>query len=374
VQDKQVLHQQLSTIDARFDHMSTSNGDMQRLLHQNTVIVQNVQLLTDNAGNWSSALQGVQDQIALINDTNNRLSSNRRLFDELQTPLHFTIMSYQGGVFTTDTVFSPEDDGVWTFADCNGDGFQDLVYIKTSNTGTGKIEVHGAPNESRFQEHTLHTGTAFPVGDQGTWLMQDWTGDGKADLIYIKKRNTGTKMVEIHVATAASGYQKFALQIGTCFECENGEREDEDDGVWSVSRKGDLVYIKTRNCGSGKIEYHIASRASNYQQFTHHTPTDFDVENDGTYCIAPARSGDFADLYYINTSNTTGSGKVEVHAVSASSRWKSRLVDVVTSFEPDDNGRWLMAQFSHQGRPDLVYIKTSSCESGKVEVHVVGSR
>jgi hypothetical protein len=30
-----------------------------------------------------------------------------------------------------------------------------------------------------------------------------------------------------------------------------------------------------------------------------------------------------------------------------------------------------MANFSHQDRPDLVYIKTRSCESGKVEVHVV---
>ena len=270
------------------------------------------------------------------------------------------------------TFFSPEDDGVWTFADLNGDGFQDLAYIKTRNTGSGKIEVHSASNESLFKEDTLHTGTAFPVQDEGTWLMQDWTGDGKADLIYIKKRNTGTKMVEIHIATAESGYRSFALQTGTCFECEAGESEDEDDGVWSLSRKGDLVYIKTRNCGSDRIEYHIASRASNYKQFTHHTPTAFDVEDDGTWCIAPARSGDFADLYYIKTSNT-GSGKVEVHAASASSRWKIRLPAVVTSFEPEDSGRWLIADLSHQGCPDLVHIKTSGCESGKVEVHVVGS-
>jgi hypothetical protein len=368
LQNGQAIHQQLPMIDARIDHLSTSNKD---LLQHTQRIGQNVQVLTDNADTWTSALQGIQTQIALMHDANERLSSNRRLLDQLQNPLHFTMPSYQGGVFATDTVFLPEDNGVWTFADINGDGFLDLVYIKTSNTGTGKIEVHGAPNEGRFQEHTLHTDTAFPVGDQGTWLMQDWTGDGKADLIYIKTRNTGTKMTEIHVCTAASEYQSFALQTGTCFECEQDEHED--DGVWTVSRKGDLVWIKTRNCGSGKIEYHVASRASNYQQFTRHSPTDFEVEDDGTWCIAPARSGDFEDLYYIQTSNA-GSGKVEVHAVSASSRWKSRLVDVVTSFEPDHNGRWLMAEFSHGGGPDLVYIKTGGCASGKVEVHVVGQR
>jgi hypothetical protein len=98
------------------------------------------------------------------------------------------------------TVFSLEDNGVWTFADLNGDGSLDLVYIKTRNTGTGKIEVHGASNESLFREHTTHSSTAFPVKDRGTWLMHDWTGDGIADLIYIKLRKTGTKMVEIHVS------------------------------------------------------------------------------------------------------------------------------------------------------------------------------
>jgi len=272
-------------------------------------------------------------------------------------------MSYQRRVFAAGTVFSPEDNGVWTFADFNGDGSQDLVYIKTKNTGTGKVEVHGARNESLFQEHSLATGTVFGTEDQGTWLMLDWTGDGKADLVYIKTRNTGTNSVEVHIADAASQYQNFVLQTGTCFGCE-------DNGVWTMSRKGDLVYVKTRNCESSKIEYHVASKASNYQQFTQHVATDFSVEDNGTWCVSPTCSGDFADLYYIKTRNT-GSGKVEVHAVSASSGWKSRMVDVATSFAPEESGRWLMVSLSHQDRPDLVYIKTSSCESGKVEVHAV---
>jgi hypothetical protein len=307
---------------ARFDHLSISIKRME-------------QLLEDGVGTLPPALQ-----------------QRRRLF--AASPI--------------STAFSPEDNGVWTFADLNGDGNQDLVYIKRENTGTGKIEVHGASNESLFQEHTVSISTAFPVEDRGTCLMHDWTGDGKADLIYIKLRNTGTKMVEIHVATADSGYQSFAMQTGTCFECE--ENDHEDDGVWNLSRIGDLVYVKTRNCGSNKIEYHVASKASNYQQFTRHSPTDFDVEDNGTWCIAPARSGDFDDLYYIKTRNT-GSGKVEVHGTFASSRWKNRLVKCTTSFEAEDNGRWLMPDFSYRDRPELVYVKTSSCASGKVEVHFV---
>ncbi|KAF9177428.1 hypothetical protein BGZ51_008769 [Haplosporangium sp. Z 767] len=272
-------------------------------------------------------------------------------------------MAYQQRILATGTVFSIEDNGVWSFADFNGDGSQDLVYIKIRNTGTGRVEVHASQNESRFQQHSLATGTAFSIEDNGTWLMKDWTGDGKADLVYIKTRNTGTGTVEVHVADAASGYQNFVLQTGTCFGCE-------DNGTWTMSRKGDLVLIKTRNCGSNKIEYHVASKASNYQQFTQHAVTDFGVEDNGTWCLAPKCDGDFADLYYIKTRNT-GSGMVEVHAVSASSGWKSRLIDVATSFDPEDNGQWLMVDFTHQKQPDLAYIKTKSTGTGKIEVHVV---
>ncbi|KAG0313319.1 hypothetical protein BGZ99_008968 [Dissophora globulifera] len=270
-------------------------------------------------------------------------------------------MAFQNPILSASTVFDVEDNGVWSFADLNGDGNQDLVYIKIRNTGTGRIEVHGSYMESGFQQHNVATGTAFAIEDNGTWLMQDWTGDRKADLVYIKTRNTGAGTVELHVADAASGYQNFVLQTSTCFGCE-------DNGVWTMTRKGDLVFIKTRNCDSNMIEYHVASKASNYQQFTVHAVTDFGVEDNGTWCLAPNCDGDFADLYYIKTRNT--GGMVEIHAVSASSEWKNRFIAAATSFAPEDNGQWLMVDFTRQRRPDLAYIKTKSTGTGKVEVHI----
>lgn len=271
-------------------------------------------------------------------------------------------MAYQQRVFASGTVFNPENNGVWAFADFNGDGSQDLVYIKTRETGTGTIEVHGARNESRFQEHSLATGTVFGIEDNGTWLMQDYTGDGIADLVYIKTRNTGGNTVEVHVADGASNYQRFVCQTGTCFSCE-------DNGVWTMTPKGDLAFIKFRNTESKKVELHIASKSSNYQQFSQHVTTGFLAEESGTWCLGPKCSGDFPDLYYIKTSNS-GTGMVEVHAVSATSNWQDRLIDVGTSFHLENDGRWLMAHFTHQAQPDLVYIKTSHSGSGKIEVHV----
>ncbi|KAG0292907.1 hypothetical protein BGZ98_002421, partial [Dissophora globulifera] len=273
-------------------------------------------------------------------------------------------MAYLNRILSTGTVFGIDGNGVWSFADLDGDGNQDLVFIKTRNTGSGKIEVHGSYKVSGFQHYNVATGTAFAIEDNGTWLMQDWTGDGRADLVYIKTRNTGAGTVELHIADAASGYQNFVLHTSTCFGCE-------DNGVWTMTRNGDLVYIKTRNCGSNKIELHVASKASNYQQFTLHVTTDFDVEDNGTWCLSPQWDGDFAGLYYIKTRNTAG--MVEIHAVSASSGYKTRIIAVATCFAPEDNGKWLMVDYTRRPRPDLAYIKTTSTGAGKIEVHIAES-
>ncbi|KAG0278929.1 hypothetical protein BGZ96_002144 [Linnemannia gamsii] len=278
-------------------------------------------------------------------------------------------MAYQRKILQTGTFFKTENNGVWSFADIYGDGSHSLVCIKTRNTNSGRIEVHGSPNVLHFQQHQQHslsTSTAFNIEDNGTWLMQDWTGDGKADLVYIKTRNTGTGKVQVHVADAASNYQTFVLCTDTRFGCN-----DDGNGTWTMSREGDLVFIKTRNCVSRKVEYYVASKASNYQIFTQQAKTDFDVEDNGTWCLAPKCHKGYADLYYIKTRNTE-SGMVEVRAVSARSRWKRRLIDAATSFDPEDNGQWLMVDFTHQKLPDLAYIKTRSTGTGTIEFHVAG--
>ncbi|KAG9063304.1 hypothetical protein KI688_004186 [Linnemannia hyalina] len=272
-------------------------------------------------------------------------------------------MAYRKHVFAHGTVFPAEHDGVWSFADIDGKGTQDLVYIKTRNTGTGYIEIHASDYESRFQKYAMTTTTVFDIDDNGTYLMQDWTGDGKADLVYIKTRNTDSGTVEVHVADAASGYKEFAFQAGTCFDCE-------ENGVWTMSSNGDLVYVKTQNSGSNMIQCHVATKASNYQDLTQHAIPGLDSDDNGTWCIAPTCGDDIADLYYINPKNTWN-GKVDVHVASVGRGWKNHVIEFPSSFAPEKNGRWLMVNFTHQEQPDLAYIKTTNTVSGKIEVHII---
>lgn len=274
---------------------------------------------------------------------------------------------YQRRVVATGTKFKVEDNGVWTFAKA------DLVFIKTKNTTNGKVEVHKSTWNTRFQDK-LSAESSFDVEDNGVWLMQDYTGDGRPDLVYIKTRNTPDGNVEIHAATERSGYKELHHR--------RTSMKSEDDGTWTMDENGDLVYLKTRNTGTAKIEVHVLSKASNYEHFTVHSGTAFDMEEDGVWGIQlsqrlPLDSGRATsrhmDLYYIKTRNT-GTGTVEVHMATGRSGWSDHILHVGSNFLLEDDGVWLMAYVTQEGvdqkYPDLVYIKTRHTGTGSVEVHI----
>lgn len=266
--------------------------------------------------------------------------------------------AYQQRVLEVGSSFNPEQHGIWTLADWDGDKIPDLCYIKTTSLDSGKIEVHCTTGASNFQAPVQHFATAIAAGEgtKGTFLMRDYTGDGRADLIMIKTVDTGTKTVEVHVASADSNFQKFVIETGTVFA-------PEDNGFWSMSDNGDLVYLKTRETDTGTVEVHIASRSSGYKEFAIQVPSGFIIEDSGTWSLAPKN-----DLYYIKTRG--GVKKVYVHAFSAVSKWQTPIVDVASSFPAEELGQWAMVNWTHGAFPDLCYIKVEQTGTGKVEVHI----
>lgn len=77
-------------------------------------------------------------------------------------------------------------------------GNADLSFIKTSNTGTGTVEVHIAYRGPHFGMRVLVTGSTFGEETDGSWAFVDFNGDGVLDLASIKTQNTPTRLVEVH--------------------------------------------------------------------------------------------------------------------------------------------------------------------------------
>jgi len=108
---------------------------------------------------------------------------------------------------------------------------QNLTFIKTSNTPNGHVEVHVASAASNYQTRTLETPTTFGNEDDGTWQML-----ANNDLAFIKTNNTGTGTVEVHIASAASNYQTRTVETGTTFAPDPAK-----NGTWQMLANNDLV-------------------------------------------------------------------------------------------------------------------------------------
>jgi hypothetical protein len=215
--------------------------------------------------------------------------------------------------------------------------------------------VHVLDHGTSYSTAAGHYATVF---DQNEWPNGNFQIAGGnyagADLFYIKVRNTGSGKIELHRATARSGYKSFSVQTPTAFELFDGDR-----GTWSVD-DGDLYFIKTRSTGSGNIEVHRASR-SDYLNYDLHQATslpDFEADN-GTWTIVGKK------LYFIKYRNTRRRN-VEVHILDPSDGYQEeRLLTTWFNIYDADNGTWDIG-----ANGDLYFIKTTNAESGKIEVHV----
>ncbi|KAK8910925.1 hypothetical protein QC760_001850 [Botrytis cinerea] len=274
---------------------------------------------------------------------------------------------YQTRLLKTSSTFAQENNGYWQLIDTTGDGKPDLIYIKNKNTGSGYVEIHIASSYSNFQTRILEIATTFFEEDSGTWCLFKSSNSVLPDLIYIKTRDTPTGRVEVHIASGASMYKQRTLEVATSFE-----NEDEQDGQWNLydyngDGKPDLVYFKIGNTGTETTEVFVASGSSNYQERLISTGTVFPMENNGFWQLGPYSIN--GDLIYIKDANT-GTGTIEVHVASRASGYQTKLLGVGSTFSQEQNGFWQLIDFNADGKLDLTYIKYQNTESDTVEIHV----
>jgi len=102
-------------------------------------------------------------------------------------------------------------------------------------------------------------------------------------------------------------------------------------------------------------------------------PTTFYCETNGTWFMADYDHDGLPDLVYIKTANTPN-GCVEIHIASGSSNYQTRILEVATILYNPANMSdctWLLADYDNDGFIDLIRIQNVGTDSGKVEVTVV---
>jgi len=259
----------------------------------------------------------------------------------------------------------------WAAGDKTGDGVMDLIGIKTN------LEAHVLTGPA-YNSFALQSSMGvFSAGSAyWKWVAGNFDGDGIVDLAAIKTRFTDTGRVELELLTGASHYQRTAT-IAIPIAATDGDANFQ----WAFGDiDGDciseLAAIKTRNTGSGRVEVHALSGASRYQTYLTHAATPI-AEADGYYNFKWA-AGDIngdrrADLFGVKTTNTT-TGHVEVHVLNGIMGWKYFLSQTVTPILENDgllNFKWAAGDINRDGIADLAAIKTRNTATGTVELHVL---
>jgi hypothetical protein len=299
------------------------------------------------------------------------------------------VMSGWAGYTPIGVIHAPASPRSHTPDDVNGDGRSDLAIatgINGATTGTGKLELHALNGATNFQSSLIDTGTTYNYIDTHYTipLMADVDGDGRADLCILVGMNgepTGTGKLEVHCDSAASNFHSSLIDSGTTYNYIDTRYTIPLMADVNGDGRADLCILVGMNgepTGTGKLEVHCDSAASNFHSSLIDTGTTFGYIN--THYTIPLMAdvdGDGrADLCILVGMNgaTTGTGKLEIHCASAASNFQTRIIEVGTTFGYIDTRYTIpfMADVDGDGRADLcilVGMNGSTTGTGKLEIH-----
>lgn len=250
---------------------------------------------------------------------------------------------------------------------------RNLTFIKTAGT-SGHVEIHWANEANNFSTWAGGVSTWFSTSDaaNGVFSVYDMNGDAKKDLVFIKTRNTGSGKVELHWLDAAANFAGVPSSRATWFSTA-----DSDNGTFMMGNldgRPDLVFVKTRNTG-GRVEIHYTSAADNHASWAGGTATWFSLSDvgNGTFSLHDMDGVAGDDLVFVKTGNTAG-GNVELHWLSAASGFVEPPASYTTWYGTGNaaNGRFVVDRL-YGPNPGLVFLKTAGTTNGNVEVHFVSS-
>lgn len=270
------------------------------------------------------------------------------------------------------TTYGSEDNGTWCLTTWGArDQFPTVVYIKTRNTPSGHVEVHTTSYATMYTDRTIQSVSGFGNEQDGFWLMAGSLSFQRRDLAFIKMIDNGE--AEVHIASGSSDYKE--VKHYTSSLTSDYSATWLLDGLYSNPPFGeDLICIKTDNTASGRVELHIATAASGFQQASSPIvtffPTTFAKQSNATWLLADWNKDGHKDLVCIRTTNTE-SKLVEVDIVSGKSDFQTHILrGAPTMYGVGSRGTWMMKDCNNDGILDLVYLSPFDTGTKHVEVHV----
>ncbi|EKV01764.1 uncharacterized protein containing a von Willebrand factor type A (vWA) domain [Leptolyngbya sp. PCC 7375] len=213
------------------------------------------------------------------NDTLYGDAGDDELYGDTQNLPSPTVLdnNYQTWLRQTGTLLGETSSDIYDFeaGDYNGDNILDLMAIRKNSTGTNSTEVHILDGATNYQTWHIRTGTRLEETSSDIYDFEagDYNGDNILDLMAIRKNNTGTNSTEVHILDGATNYQTWHIRTGTRLEETSSDIYDFEAGDYNGDNILDLMAIRKNNTGTNSVEVHILDGATNYQTWHIRTGT-----------------------------------------------------------------------------------------------------
>src|SRR6266567_8585088 len=268
-------------------------------------------------------------------------------------------------------------------ADYDGHGRPDLYCFKHQNTGTGMREIHVLNGADAYQSFLDQIGTPIEQGGPNapnfTFALGDYDGDGTADVYCLKSTQTGTGTLEVHVLNGADNFQSFLQQTGTPISAQDAEENFAFAvGDYDGDGMADLYCLKLKHTDTGTLEVHVLNGADNFQSFLQQTGTPIsapDAAENFAFAVGDYDGDGMADLYCLKLKHT-GTGTLEVHVLNGADGFQSFLTQTGTPISSSDVASnfaktFGLGDWDDDDALDVYCFKDKSTGTGKLEVHVV---
>ncbi|HEY5182050.1 MAG TPA: N-acetylmuramoyl-L-alanine amidase [Dermatophilaceae bacterium] len=240
------------------------------------------------------------------------------------------------------------------------------IFGTTGWAPSGTAEIHAQSMASNYTQRLLDAATRWSAGNPGQWrfFMGSSSVDTRPDLIGVQTTGTASGKVEVKVASWASHYQDTVVQTTT--PMNSFPADSTIQMAVGGPSGGDLYFVIVAGTGSGTTEIHALSAASNYTGWSVHSasalPTGY-ATTQVRFLVARGTG----DLYLVLHSNT-GSGRSEMHALSAASGYRSFSVHAALSvgYTNDSGVQWVLGTAAS---PDLFFLQLLGTGTQRVEAH-----
>jgi hypothetical protein len=249
---------------------------------------------------------------------------------------------------------------------------RDLYAVHAGGGSSGKVELTEASANTGYRTATGPIVTVLAASNTTDWtyLVAPYQGDGAPDLYAIRLRGGASNTVEVHVLSAASSYRTFLTHVATAQPSLPSSTDVQVQlASYAGDKQEDLYVLEDGHTGSGRAEVHVLSAASGFRTFLTHRATALTTGGFGWHFLVGDANGQ-GDLVAVHDSGRTASGQAEVHVLTERSGYQSYSLHTAIPLPLGTGFTWRLSQSPSSRTPDL-YVLVPGGHSGMTELHAL---